>query len=43
MLINSNPSRGFQEQDAYERFEIKYDAFIKNSQMEGCPSNPFFQ
>jgi hypothetical protein len=39
MSINSNPSSGFQDQDAHERFELDFNAFIKNSQMEGCPSS----
>lgn len=37
--MNSNFSSGFQDQEAYECFEIEYDTFIKKCQTEGCPSS----
>lgn len=37
--MNANLSRGYQDEESYERFVVEYDNFIKNCQVEGYNSS----
>ena len=40
MIIDANPSSGHQDKDSYDEYVLKYEAFIKGCEEEGCRSSP---